>query len=156
MTMAKKIAVRGVVGFVIGVFLGKITQLIISLMLGKGEYLPVSDQFGDMFETEMAAVLSQFFLTGLIGVVLALGSFIFEIDKWGLLKQHLLHFVITGAVWVPVVLICWMPQSRNGVLILLGNFIGAYIITYWIQFATSKKDIQRINSVLKYRKTGGV
>ena len=155
MKMIKRMVVRGTNGFIIGVFLGQVTQLFISLFIGKGEFFPVTDQFGLFFETEMIAVLVQFLLTGLIGVAFALGSFIFEIDKWGLLKQHVAHFLITGSVWVPVVLICWMPQSGKGIIILLANFIGAYVITYWIQFVISKKDIQQINAALQSEKVGG-
>ncbi|MCG7345478.1 DUF3021 domain-containing protein [Sporosarcina sp. ACRSL] len=153
--MLKRVLGRMGTGFIIGVFLGQVTQLIISFFLGNGEFMPVSDQFGELFETKLAAVLTQFFLTGLIGLVLALGSFIFEIGRWGLLKQYMTHFFTTGAVWLTVVLLCWMPVTSMGLFILLANFVGAYGLTYWIQLLISRKDIEQINAVLQTKETGG-
>lgn len=153
--MTKRVLARGCMGFIIGVFFGQITQLIISFLLGNGEYLAVTDEFRALFDTEWAAVFMQFFLTGFIGVALALGSFIFEIDHWGMMKQYLTHFFTTGAVWLTVVLLCWIPQTSIGVIIILANFIGAYAITYLIQLSISRKDIEQINVVLQTEETGG-
>lgn len=153
--MVKRVLGRLCIGFIIGVFLGQITQIIISIFLGKGEFIPVSDEISELFDTELTAVLTQFLLTGFIGVALALGSFIFKIDRWGLLKQYVTHFFTTGAVWLTVVILCWMPQTPMGWVILLANFVGAYVITYWIQLSISRKDIERINAVLKNKETGG-
>lgn len=152
--MVKRVLGRVGKGFIIGVFLGQVTQIIISLFLGKGAYIPVSDKFIEFFDTELTAVLTQFILTGFIGVALALGSFIFEIDRWGLMKQYMTHFLTTGAVWLTVVILCWLPQSPMGWIILLANFAGVYVITYWIQLSISRKEIERINAVLKNMEIG--
>jgi hypothetical protein len=155
-TIAKKILYRGAGGFVIGVFLGQLTQLILSLLIGNGMFLPVTSTFGSYFEMEIIAVIIQFFLTGLIGVALALGSFIFDISKWSLIKQHMVHLVSTGLVWITIVIVIWVPQSSIGIVIFVVNFIIAYLITYLIQYSTSKKDIKQINDVLMQREeTGG-
>jgi hypothetical protein len=153
--MLKRVLGRVCIGFIIGVFLGQITQFIISLFLGKGAFIPVSDEFSELFDTEFTAVLTQFILTGFIGVALSLGSYIFKVDRWGLMKQYLTHFFSTGAVWLTVVILCWIPQTPMGWTILLANFVGAYVITYWIQLSTSRKDIERINAVLKNKELGG-
>lgn len=152
--MIQKILGRISMGFIIGVTLGQITQLVISVLIGDGEFLSTTEEFGSLFSSEVTAVLAQFFLTGCIGVGLALGSFIFDIESWSLLKQYLIHLISTGAVWLPIVILLWMPQSIIGVIILLANFIGAYLITYWIQYVKSKKDIEEINAVLQQAKGG--
>lgn len=153
--MVKRVLGRVCIGFIIGVFLGQITQFIISLFLGKGAFIPVSDEFSELFDTELTAVLTQFILTGFIGIALSLGSYIFKVDRWGLMKQYLTHFFSTGAVWLTVVILCWIPQTPMGWTILLANFAGAYFITYWIQLSISRKDIERINAVLKNKELGG-
>lgn len=153
--MVKRLLGRVCIGFIIGVFLGQITQIIISLFLGKGAFIPVSDEFSELFDTELTAVLTQFILTGFIGVALALGSFIFNIDHWGLMKQYMTHFFTTGAVWLTVVILCWIPQTPMSWFILLANFVGVYVITYWIQLSISRKDIERINAILKSKEIGG-
>jgi Protein of unknown function (DUF3021) len=152
--MLKKILLRAFGGFAFGVFFGQITQLIISTFVGTGEFIPVTKEYADLFSNELSAVSVQFFLTGLIGVTFGIGSFIFEIDRWGLLKQHVVHFLMTSVVWLPVVIICWKPQSTTGVLILAVNFIFAYVLTYMIQLLNAKKDIQKINTVLQKGEAG--
>lgn len=153
--MRRRVLRRVGIGFLIGVFLGQITQMIISFAFGYGEYVPVVDEFRNLFNSELAAVITQFFLTGMIGVALSLGSFIFEIDHWGLLKQYLTHLFTTGAVWITVVLICWMPQNKIGLIILIANFVAAYGITYCIQLSTTKRDIEQIKAALQIGEKGG-
>ena len=153
--MVKRLLDRVCIGFIIGVFFGQITQIIISSFLGKGAFIPVSDEFSDLFDKELTAVLTQFILTGLIGVALALGSYIFKIDRWGLMKQFMTHFFTTGAVWLTVVILCWIPKTPMGWTILLANFLGVYVITYWIQLSISKKDSERINAGVKNKERGG-
>ncbi|MGG0741634.1 DUF3021 domain-containing protein [Niallia taxi] len=152
--MVKRLLGRVCIGFIIGVFFGQVTQITISLFLGKGEFIPVSVEISELFDTELTAVLTQFILTGFIGVALALGSYIFKLDRWGLIKQYMIHFFTTGAVWLTVVILCWTPQTSMGWTILLANFIGVYIITYWIQLSISRKEIERINAVLKNEEIG--
>ena len=147
--MAKKVLRRVCIGFMAGVFLGQVTQLILSYLLGSGEFIAVLDKFSALFTTEFAAVLTQFLLTGLLGVAFALGTFIFEIDHWGLMKQFLTHLFTTGVVWLVVVFLCWTPLNAIGYIIIIINFIGAYSITYWIQLSIARKEIEKINAALQ-------
>ncbi|MFC4547766.1 DUF3021 domain-containing protein [Paenactinomyces guangxiensis] len=69
--------------------------------------------FLSFFVSEMTAVIVQILLTGIIGVTFATSSFIFNIVKWSLLKQYIVHFCITALVWIPIVMLLWMPQNRS-------------------------------------------
>ncbi|MGM0885028.1 MAG: DUF3021 domain-containing protein [Bacillota bacterium] len=147
--MLIKLLSRALGGFAFGVFVGQVVQIIISLSLGEGKFMPVIPDFRSLFESEITAVIVQMMLTGFIGVAYATSSVVFDIAKWSLLKQYVVHFCITAIVWVPIVTICWMPKTYMSFLILGVNFLGTYLITWFIQYTISKKDIQEINSFIK-------
>lgn len=140
----KNIISRVVGGFVIGVIIGEIVQLLISLPLGQGEYMPVVEQFRSLFVSKMSAVTVQILLTGLIGVTFATSSLVFDIVKWSLLKQYIVHFCITALVWGPIVTLLWMPKTSIGTLIFFIGFLGTYVITWTIQYMISKNDIKKL------------
>ncbi|MFS1516651.1 DUF3021 domain-containing protein [Bacillus sp. SCS-151] len=147
----KKILSRIVGGFVIGVVIGQIVQVTISFKLGHGEYIPVLDHFSSYFNKEIVAVILQILLTGIIGVAFAISSLIFDIAKWSLLKQYIVHFCITALVWVPIVMLIWTPRTTLSTMIFLINFLGTYVITWVIQYVISKKDIKQINAAIQLK-----
>ncbi|MCM3342109.1 DUF3021 domain-containing protein [Paenibacillus sp. MER TA 81-3] len=150
--MLKKLLSRAAGGFAYGVLVGQVVQIIISLSLGEGKFMPVISDFRSLFENETTAVIAQMILTGIIGVAFATSSVVFDIPKWSLLKQYVVHFCITAIVWVPIVIICWMPKTYKSIIILGVNFLGTYLITWFIQYTISKKDIQEINAAIKAEK----
>lgn len=97
----------------------------------------------------MTAVIVQNILTGCIGLVFATSSLVFDIAKWGLLKQYLIHFCVTAIVWVPVVILLWTPETFRSIIILMISFLGTYTLTWWIQYTLSKKNIQQINAAIQ-------
>ncbi|MFJ7949981.1 DUF3021 domain-containing protein [Lysinibacillus sp. NPDC096418] len=147
--MLKKLLSRAAGGFAYGILIGQVVQISISLKLGQGQFMPVTPDFANLFNNEATAVIIQLLLTGVIGLTFAMSSTIFEIAKWGLLKQYLIHFFITAIVWVPVVAFCWMPKNMLSIFIYCVSFLGTYLITWFIQYTISKKDIQQINAMIR-------
>ncbi|MGE6513310.1 DUF3021 domain-containing protein [Lysinibacillus sphaericus] len=147
--MQKDIGIRFVGGFVIGVTIGQIVQLCISLGLGQESYLAVVPNFRALFTSETVAVCTQIFLTGMIGVTFAMAALVFEIARWGMLKQYIVHFSVTASVWIPIVMIIWMPKTMANIFSLLASFIGTYIVTWLMQYQLSKRDIEKINAILE-------
>lgn len=148
----KNLLSRIVGGFVIGVIIGQIVQILISLKLGQGEYMPVVEHFRSFFVSEMTAVIVQILLTGIIGVTFATSSLVFDIVKWSPLKQYIIHFCITALVWVPIVTLLWMPKTFISTLIFFISFLGTYIVTWVIQYMISKNDIKQINAAIQSKK----
>lgn len=146
----KNLLSRVVSGFVIGVIIGQIVQILISLKLG--EYMPVVAPFRTFFRSEMSAVIVQILLTGFIGVTFATSSLVFDIVKWSLLKQYIVHFCITALVWVPIVTLLWTPKTFMSTLIFFISFLGTYVITWAIQYVISKNDIKQINAAIQSKK----
>lgn len=148
----KSILSRIVGGFVIGILIGQVVQVLISFQVGQGTYLPVLDNFRAYFSNETTAFITQITLTGSIGVVFATSSLVFEIAKWGVLKQYMIHFCITSIVWVPIVMLLWPPETFKNVIMILISFLVTYILTWWIQCTFSKKDIQQINEAIQSKR----
>jgi hypothetical protein len=144
-----KILKRITGGFITGVLLGQVVQILISLKLGQGTYLPVLDHFRELFPNELTAAIVQFILTGCIGIAFATTSLVFDIAKWGLLKQYTIHFCVTALIWVPIVVLLWAPEASIGIWIVLINFLGTYPLIGWIQYTRSKKDIRQINQAIQ-------
>ncbi|MFJ8526813.1 DUF3021 domain-containing protein [Bacillus sp. NPDC094106] len=151
----KNLFSRVVGGFVIGVIIGQIVQILISLKLGQGEYMPVVDHFRSFFVSEMTAVIVQIMLTGIIGVTFATSALIFDIVKWSLMKQYIVHFCVTALVWGPIVMILWMPKTFVSTLIFFISFLGTYVVTWAIQYMISKNDIKQINAAIQSKKLEG-
>lgn len=142
-----KVVSRIIGGFVIGALIGQFVQVIISF--GYGTYTPVMDHFLAFFPSTAAAVIVQTALTGLIGITFAWSSLLFDIARWSLLKQYIVHFVITSLVWVPTAMLLWMPKTSAGTIIFVISYLSSYVITWISQYTASKKDIQQINASIQ-------
>lgn len=143
--MLKKACIRAASGFAYGILIGQSVSIMISLGFGDGTYHAVIPEFSALFNTEITAVIVQMILRGILGAAFAATSIIFEMEKWSILKQYVLHFFITAAFWVPIVYFCWMPRNAGGVLIFLANFVGVYAIIWLVQYFIAKNDVKKIN-----------
>lgn len=143
--MLKKIIGRALCGTAFGVLSGQITTICISAAIGKGSYIPVTYAFASRFDNEITAVIVQLLLEALIGAIFSGSSVIFEVDKWSILKQYGMHFVITSVMWVFVVYMLWMPENIRGVISTLITFLATYIIVWVTQYMIYKKDIKNLN-----------
>ena len=143
--MIKETIRRFSLGFIFGNSIGYVVNLVISLFIGQGKFLAVMPQLQVYFSTEIAAVIAQMFLLGLIGVVFSEAGLVFKIDKWSFLKQCIVHFLITACFYTPFIYLCYLPNNLMGVLIMLGNFLFTYVITYLISYRLTCKDIKLLN-----------
>ena len=143
--MLNKIIKRAIMGFVYGVFIGQTILILESLNAGTGSFCPVSEYLVQHASSTLAAVIIQYFVTGLIGISFSASTVIFEIDKWSITAQTALHFVITFAVMLFAGFVCgWFPHTLVSTLIWFGVFIVVYVI-FWISFSSYyKKKVQNV------------
>lgn len=132
--MIKKALIRAFSGFAFAVLIGQFVSISISLSLGDGQFHQFIPDFRALFATDLQAVIVQTILTGLVGTAFAVSGLIFELDKWSILKQYVVHFLATAMVWVPVAYLCWIPQNKKGITICLFSFFATYVITWLIQY----------------------
>ena len=147
--MFKKILTRCLVSAPISILISQIIALCISLGMGSGEYFPVHPDFAALFENEITPVIVQMLLIGLISAAFAAGSVVFEIEKWGFLKQGLVHFAITAAVLLPVCMICWRPADIKGVIITIISLFFTYACTWLSRYFVWRHEIKKLNAKIQ-------
>lgn len=146
----KKVFVRGLVGFPIGVTIGYTITIVISLIFADGYYSPVVPSMIDMCGSEINAVLLQFILCGVMGFICAAGSVVWENDKLSLLAQSAINFVTMTCTIIPIAYVChWMEHSLIGVLQYVGIFAGIYVMIWITQYIGYKTGINDINKKIE-------
>lgn len=148
--MLKEIIKRALMGFAIGVFVGETILIFESLIGGNGSFYPVSNYLAAHTGTEIGAVIIQYLITGILGLTFSTGSIIFELDNWSLLKQTVIHFIVTSVIMYLAGYFCgWFPHKTMSTIIWFAIFIVIYII-FWVSFYLYfKKKTREINASLK-------
>ena len=110
--MWKKVFARMQVGFISTV----LAVMLIQICIAQNGGSTVTERFASHFAAKDAAVLTQLLLVGGIGAAFSGASVVYDLERWSFLRQGIVYFVITAAVWVPVLLICWTPMPKEGIL----------------------------------------
>ncbi len=147
--MKKKIVSRGILGFPIGIAIGYLITIIISLGLAKGSYAPCVPELISAMGNEINAVIFQALLCGLLGTGFAASSVIWEIETWSVVKQTGVYFIIISGIMLPIAyFLYWMEHSIVGFLLYFGIFILIFAVIWIIQFAIGKHDVRKMNENL--------
>lgn len=149
--MKRKILFRSLIGAPIGVTISLIITIIFSLCLGHGEYFPAPHELIDWCDgTETTAVIVQLVCSLFVGAVCGGSSVIWEIEKWSLLKQTLINFVIIAVPFFGIGYIMnWMPHHLYGALGYVGGFIAGYVIMWCSIYFSIKSKIKKMNKQLQ-------
>jgi len=148
--MKKNIIMRGLLGFPLGIAIGFIITIIISIFVGDGVFYPVTPELIKTMGNEINAVILQTVLCGIMGSGYAIGSVIWEIDSWSLVKQSGIYFAIACIVTFPIAYITnWMKHSAVGILLYVGIFIAIFLITWLAQYCLWKSKIKKMNDIIK-------
>ncbi len=151
--MKKKITMRCILGFPIGIALGYIITIFSSLGWANGYYSPCVPELISVMGSEINAVILQTLLCGIIGSIFAASSVIWEIEHWSLVKQSGIYFLIILLTFIPIAYYMhWMEHSVKGVLSYLGIFVLIYIIIWVIQYVVGKKNVKEMNEGLNKKK----
>lgn len=148
--MKKKILLRGLLGFPLGISLGYVITIMISLSSGLDTYSPCVPSLIQTMGNENNAVLLQAILSGLLGSTFAMSSLIWEIESWGIAKQTGIYFAVTALAMMPIAYLAnWMEHSVMGFLIYFGIFVGIFIVVWVIQYLIWHNKIKRLNDKVK-------
>lgn len=127
--MKKKLLFRCLMGAPIGVTISLIITVIISLCIGHGEYYPAPHELIDACGNEITAVIVQMICSLLLGALCAGSSVIWEVEKWGTLKQTLVHFTVLCGFSLPLAYaLNWLPHNLYGALGYIFGFISIYVV----------------------------
>ena len=147
--MVKKFFQRGTLGFLMGVFITVLIPVLISFSIGDGKYYALVPAFTEQCGNEINAAAIQYLLGGVLGFMCAASSILFEIEKFGILKQFFLHFLCISVSMLPIAYIChWMEHSFWGVLSYFAIFTFIYLIIFISQLTFWKIKIKKMNEKL--------
>ena len=144
--MKKKLIGRGLIGFPVGIAIGYVITVIISICIGDGFFHPVNPELVNKMGSELNAILIQTGLSGIMGTGFAMASVIWEIDSWSLAKQSGVYFAIACVIMFPISYFAnWMPHSTGGILSYVGIFVAIFVITWLVQYFVWKRKVKRMN-----------
>lgn len=148
--MKKKILLRSVMGFPIGIAIGYLITIVISLGWAQGYYSPCVPELIDIMGNEINAVILQTVLWGLLGISFGASSLVWEIESWSIVKQTGVYFTVTAIVMIPFAYIMyWMDHSIKGFIIYFGVFVAIFIFIWLTQYLIGKHNVMKMNSKLK-------
>ncbi len=147
--MKKKILRRSISGFSIGLSIGYVITIIISLIWANGYYSPCVPELTAIMGSEINAVLFQAFLCGILGMGFSLASLIWEIESWGIVKQTGIYFLVVSVIMMPIAYITyWMEHSVKGILSYFGVFAVIFAMIWIIQYIRAKHNVKKLNTIL--------
>ncbi len=147
--MKKKIVLRGILGFPIGIAIGYLITIFISLGWADGSYMPCVPELILAMGNEINAVVLQALLCGLLGAGFAASSVIWEIENWSIIKQTGIYFMIISVIMLPIAYFAyWMEHSVAGVLRYFGIFVAIFAFIWVMQFVIGKQNVKKMNENL--------
>ncbi len=153
--MKKKIVLRSILGFPIGIAIGYLITIFISLGWANGYYSPCVPELISAMGNEINAVVFQTLLCGLLGTGFAASSVIWEIENWGIIKQTGIYFIIVSVIMLPIAYFAyWMEHSIVGLFSYFGIFVLIFAFIWIIQFAFEKRAVRKMNKSLHNVKDG--
>ena len=151
--MKKKVIQRGLLGCPLGISMGYVITIIISLFVGDGYYSPVVPSLIEAVGSEIGAVVIQAVLSGLLGASSAAASVIWEMEDWSIAKQTGIHFSIISIIMLPIAYFAhWMPHSLVGFFMYFGAFVAIFVVVWVIHYYIWRNKIKHINKGIEARK----
>ena len=151
--MKKKMMMRGLLGLPLGIAIGYIITILISLCLATGNYSPCVPELVTMMGNEINAVLLQTLLCGILGMGFAASSVIWEIDNWSLVRQTGIYFTVISVIMLPIAYFAyWMEHSVAGFLSYFGIFASIFVVIWIIQFVKGRRNVRIMNEKLDQTK----
>ena len=149
MNVKKTAVARGLLGIPLGITIGFMLSLFVSLGLGTGEYYGARPELIAEMGSELNAVLFQTGVSALIGMAFSAASVIWQLEDWSLAKQTGIYFLITALVMLPVAWFArWTERSLLGIVIYFGIFVVIFFVIWGIQYLIWRQKIKKMNEKL--------
>ncbi len=145
----KKVLARTFIGLPVGIAIGNVITVMISLMNGN-EYFVCTPEFVELVGNEAAAAAIQTLLCGIMGMGFAGASLVWESEKLSIVAQSGICLGIYAAVLLPTAYFTsWMEHSAVGILSYFGIFAASFVVVWLAQYFVLKNRIKAINARLK-------
>lgn len=147
--MKRKIIVRSALGFPLGITIGYLITIFISLAWADGHYAPCEPSLAYAMGNEINAVTVQALFSGILGIGFGGASVIWEIDHWGVVQQTGVYFFIVSLIMMPIAyFLYWMEHSLWGFLSYFIIFVLVFIVFWVVMFIAGKHTVRKMNANL--------
>ena len=151
--MKKKLFLRGALGFPIGIAIGYVITICISLRWAGGYYSPCVPELAEALGSEIGAVALQALLCGLLGAGFAASSVIWEMESWSLVRQTGMYFLSISLIMLPIAYAMhWMKHSAAWFMSYFGVFVLIFAVIWGVQFAIGKQNVKKMNEKISEEK----
>ncbi len=147
--MKKEFMKRLKSGIFVGITIGYIIPVIISLCIGDGIYYPCAPELINTMGNEVNAVIFQIIISAVIGGFSSGASVVYENRKLSVAMQTAINFLVLYFVIIPISYLAhWMEHSIKGFLYYNLIFIVIYILIWIISYLITRAKIRKINKKL--------
>lgn len=148
--MKKKLLLRSIMGFPIGIAIGYIITIFISLGWGGGNYSACVPELAAAMGSEIGAVVFQAALCGLLGAGCAASSVIWEVEHWSMVQQTGLYFFILSLLVLPIAYFSyWMEHTVQGFLTYFGIFVLIFAAIWLMLWGLGRRNVRKMNERLQ-------
>jgi hypothetical protein len=141
----------GIPGFVIGAIIGYMLTFIFSMMNGEG-FLVAPELVREI--GEVPAYIVQIVLSGTVGFVGTVGTFVYYSERIGLTLASLSHCLMCLAVFIPTAhVLWWTDRTLEGALLFTGMIVCMYALMWFAVFVSNKVQIDDINRKIEDRRS---
>lgn len=151
--MGKKAFFRGLLGFPLGIAMGHVISVLQSFVWAEGYFVPCVPSLVEAMGSEIAAVVFQTVLCGILGAGFAAASVVWQMERWSLARQTGTHFLIISLVMLPVAYVCyWMEHTVWGFVSYFAIFLGIFILIWLIEVLVWRMAVKAMNGKLKEKR----
>ena len=149
----KEILKKGFIGFAMSAFIGTAVNMIVDIIanaLGVENFISMSPDFRNLFPTPVIAAYVNVFMYGIIGATFSVMTFIYEVNKLGVVLQNIIYFLVTAPVAVGIAVLIWqLHHYPKAIISTLVGYGLCYLIIGILQYRKLKDDIRQINEELE-------
>lgn len=150
--MKRMVWIRCLLGAGLGISISTVIAIVVSAMLGDGNYYAVHPQLIQDAGSELTAVVLQTVVSVLYGAAWGGASVIWEREDWGLTRQTVTHLLIVSLSTLPVAyLMRWMDRNVLGILGYFGIFLMIYGVVWMFLYLGTKRRVEKLNQGVQRR-----
>ena len=128
--MKKKILIRSIIGFLLGMVLGNL----IMIFLSGGTFPWAPDTLILRFGSIQKVMILQTLFSGLMGAIAMGGSVVYEMDDWSLFSVTGIHYLLTmGSFLVISSVMDWCSDAKTYLVIIVLMTV-AYVLVWLIMY----------------------
>ena len=140
---------RGLIGIPIGIVIGYIMSIFLSLAFAGGHY-GAHPEIVKTFGNEINAVIVQTVLWGVLGFVFSGFSVFWEKDNWSLTKQTISVFLVYLLTILPIgYVLKWIKPNFASIALFILIFVSIFISIWVFIYFNMKQNLLKINGTIK-------